>query len=720
MDVTELEKGKIPGVETGIEIRKSICAICDPSGLCGLDLSVDRSGVICKTEGSAEHPRNRGTLCSKGAATRQYVYHSERVKTPLLRSGPRGSGKFRPVSWDEALDLTVRHLNETKHSYGPESAVFYSGYAKYYRPYLKRLCHSYGSPNYLTEASSCHSAMLMAQRLVYGHQAEADVSNADLLLLWSINPFHASVHKARDIQARLDRGARMIVVDPRETPTTARAHLHLRPRPGTDGALALSMAQVIIEEELYDHDFVDRWSYGFAEYRDYVRSFPPEMGEQMTGVSADLIRRAARMYASARRAALLYSSASIVHHTNGVQNYRAVFQLIGLTGNLDVAGGNRMEPVSFINSAGRIPTRETEFTQCRPWSEMAPRIGSGAFPVWPRVIDEEGQAMALPAQLRTGKPYPVKTLVGFGLNHRMWPAPEAFLESLSHLDFFVNTELFLTDTCKYADLVLPACTSVERSELRCYGSGYIILTQPAIAPLHDSRSDVDIIYELARRLELDDPLFRAGYEAGIDYILAPSGITVEELKRHPGGMPVPNPTPKVERKYLTGGFHTPTGKFEFKSSLLEELGESPGCEALPVYTPPRHSRERTPELAEKYPLVLSSGSRLPMFVHSRTYRMPWTSSLRPGFPSADLSPEDAARLGIAQGDPIRISTPCGSIEVGANITRMTQSGVVHMYHGFPAADVNTLLSADYLDPISGFPGYRSSLCRVDKIGGTNP
>ena len=149
--------------------------------------------------------------------------------------------------------------------------------------------------------------------------------------------------------------------------------------------------------------------------------------------------------------------------------------------------------------------------------------------------------MHLPFQIRSGKPYPIKALIGFGMNYRMWPDSNGFLESLEKLDFFVNVDIFMTDTCKYADIVLPACTSVERSELRCYRMGYIIFTQPAIPPLYDSRSDVDIIYELAARLGLDDPLFKAGYEASVDWILEPSGISVAELKKYPGGMFVPNP-----------------------------------------------------------------------------------------------------------------------------------------------------------------------------------
>ena len=713
-DIEKLSRGKIPAPDTGIEVRKSICTICDPTTQCGLDLYV-KDGKIIKVEGSKEHPYSLGTLCSKGAANRQYIYSEDRLKTPLKRTGPRGSGKFKPISWDEALDTIASKFNEIKEQNGPESVVFFSGYTKYFRPYLKRLAHSFGSPNYLTESSTCHQATAMAQKLTFGLPGGPDLKNTKCLLVWSANPFHTNPGNARAILKGKERGMKLIVVDPRETPTTALADIHLQVRPGTDGALALAMANVIIHEKLHDQDFVANYSYGFEDYREYVQQFTPEKGEELTGVPADKILKAARMYASIKPAAIMPSASPVVHHTNGVQNYRAVFALAGLTGNYDIAGGNFVVPPSFIHIPGLIPTREHEFIQCRPWSEMAPRIGADRFPVWVEMIDEEAQAMHLPSQIRSGEPYPLKALIGFGMNHRMWPDSNGVLESVGKLDFFVNVDIFMTETCKYADIVLPACTSVERSELRCYPMGYIIFTQPAIPPLYDSRSDVEIIYELAARLGLDDPLLKAGYEASVDWILEPSGISVAELKKHPGGMFVPSPMKLPEKKYLKLGFKTLSGRMEFKSKVLEKYEGRPGFEALPVYTPPKYSRESTPELAQEYPFILNTGSRLPMYVHTRTFRLTWTNSLRPNHPAADISPADAARLGIKQDDAIRLSTPKDAIVVKANLTQMVQPGVIHMYHGHSEADVNLLFEGDYLDPLSGYPGFKSALCKVEKV-----
>ena len=226
------------------------------------------------------------------------MYHEDRIKTPLKRVGPRGSGQFVPISWDEALETIAGKLNQLKQDFGPESVAFFVGYPKSYRPNLHRLVHCFGSPNYMSESSTCAKATTMAQKLVFGEPAPPDIRNTHCLMIWSCNPFYSGPSNARVILEAKERGVPIIVVDPRVTPTAGHANLHLQLRPGTDGALALSMAHVIIGEKLYDQDFVDNFTHGFEEYREYVQQFTPEKGEELTGVPADKIREAARMYAT--------------------------------------------------------------------------------------------------------------------------------------------------------------------------------------------------------------------------------------------------------------------------------------------------------------------------------------------------------------------------------------------------------------------------------------
>ncbi|MDA3833158.1 MAG: molybdopterin-dependent oxidoreductase, partial [Spirochaetales bacterium] len=352
-------KGKIPCESTGITIKKSICTICDPMSQCGMNLYIKEDKII-KVEGSKEHPRNEGTLCSKGSATRQYVYNADRLKTPLKRVGPKGSDEFVPISWDEALDTIAHKLNDYKNRFGPESVAFFCGYTKWLRPFLHRLAYSFGSPNYLTESSTCHQATVMAQKLNFGTTTGPDVKNTNCLMVWSSNPFHSNTTLARKILGAKDRGMKIITIDPRPTLMAAQADIHLQLKPGTDGALALTMANVIINENLADRDFIANYTFGYEEYAQYVQEFTPEKGASITGVPADKIKQAARLYAKTKPAAIMSSAAPVVHHTNGVQNYRAVFSLIALTGNFDIAGGNLVDPGSFMGVPAGFKTREDE------------------------------------------------------------------------------------------------------------------------------------------------------------------------------------------------------------------------------------------------------------------------------------------------------------------------------------------------------------------------
>ncbi len=705
----QLIQGKVPGRETGVEIRKTICDICNPQSHCGIDAYV-QNGVVIKVEGTKENPHSEGTLCSKGNANRQYIYHKDRIRTPLLRKGERGSGQFTAISWGEALDLIGRRLLQFREESGPESVIFYAGFAKWMRPFLKRLAHSFGSPNYCTESSVCSRAGVLAAQLNYGGLGNPDIARSNCLLAWSRNPFYSGTPFVRELLDARERGLKIIDVGPLITPLTAHADIHLRLRPGTSGALALGLAHVIIEEDLYDRAFVEKQTLGFEEYSEYVREFPPRKTEEITGVPAGDIIKAARLYATTKPACLWTSSNATTHHTNGVQNHRALISLVGLTGNFDVEGGNPLVKATYnyVTSPGLV-TREAQFEQSRPWGEMAARIGQDRYPAWSRLIPE-AQAMHIPFQIESGKPYPLRAMLAFGMNTRMWPGTDFMEAQLRKLDFIVNVELFMTESAKLADVVLPACTSFERSELKFYPQQYVIWTQPAVAPLGESRSDADIIFDLARRVVPEDDLMRTGYEASVDWMLEPTNLTVEELKKYSAGLKIKGVTLPPFRKYEKQGFATPSGKMEFTSTVLKELGYDP----LPRYKEPGLSPRSAPEVARAFPLILTTGARLPMFVHSRTFHLGWMRALRPD-PMVDMNPADAQDRGIAQDDWVSLSTRRASIRVRANLTEMVPPGVVNMFHSYPEASVNRLIEPDYLDPISGYAGFKSLLCQVTKM-----
>ncbi len=703
-----VQRSKLPGPESGIEIRKTMCSICNPDSHCGIDAYV-KDGRLIKVEGTAGNPHSGGTLCAKGAAQRQYVYHKERLLYPMKRIGRRGSDGFVRITWEEAYQQIAERLMEQKARYGAKSVCFFSGFAKWYRPGLMRLASAFGTPNYGTESSTCFRATQLAWKLVFGAGTQPDFQNAGLLVLWSKNPAYSQSYQTRLIMDRLEQGMKLIAVDPRDTPMTRRADIHLKLKPGTDGALALSIAHVMIKEQIYDEEFVGQYTYGFQEYKEYVQQFPPEIGESLTGVPKEQIIAAARMYASVKPGAMMVSASPVVHHVNGVQNYRAVMMLVGLTGNYDVRGGNVVTPYGYCYSSSFVKTNERAFEGERYDGE--PGIGEEEFPVWFRLIRDEVQAVRIPDYILEKKPYEIKSIIGFGLNHRMWPDSNHMRKALEQVDFFVNTELFMTPTCRYADILLPACTSMERSQIRVYQENYLFCSEPAIEPLGESRHDMQIILDLARSLDLKDEMLSLSYEEFMDFLIKPAGVSLEELRKHREGMYAPVIQPHEERGYQKTGFATPSGKMEFVSQVLADYPERPGYDPLPVY---RSRSQVYPALSsEEYPLLLCAGCRKPQLVHTRCYRMPWLAGLE-NTALADLHPEDGAALNLSQGEEIWISTPKGRIAALANLTAIGQKGVVFLYHGHPDRDPNELIDKDYLDPISGFPGYKSFPCKVEK------
>lgn len=313
------------------------------------------------------------------------------------------------------------------------------------------------------------------------------------------------------------------------------------------------------------------------------------------------------------------------------------------------------------------------------------------------------QGCDLARQISQGLPYPVKGLWAHGMNFRMFNGDKELEKAIKELDFFVDIDLFLTDSAKLADIVLPCCSSFERSEFKVYGGAHGQWTEPVIAPLGESRADDEILCELARRLDLDDDMLKAGPEACVRYILRETPIDVDFLKANsqfPQKLEGVEVIPVGEHK-----FKTPTGKFELWSTVIEK---HPGLDPLPTWKDSIDAAD-----PEEYPFRLVAGARLSTALHSRLHDVPWLRSMRPQ-PTADLNDADAARMGIRRGDLIELRTGTGSITVAANPTLRVKAGTVHMYHGYREADVNSIIPPGHNDPYSGFPGYRSVRCAVTK------
>lgn len=699
----KLLQAKIPGPDSGIELRPGFCDICAPGPHCGLNAYV-RDGKILKVEGSPGHPSGRGVLCTRGAANRAYVYRPDRVLTPLIRTGPKGSGQFREASWEEAYALAAEKLQAVRAEDGADAVAFYSGYNKWYRPFLQRLTYAFGSKNYGTESSSCFTASVMAWKLNAGQfKMHPDMGRAGLYLGWACSGYGSMHHLPGGIAKARERGMKVIIIDVRRTPMTEKhCDLFLQIRPGTDGALALGLGKQLIDRGMIDEAFVRDHVHGFEEYKAYVQGFDLETVSGITGIPAEKILQTVDMMQQYAPVAIHESGCPIIHHTNGMQAYRAITALSALMGTYMAPGGQWPDRNTYAHSMGDFKTMEEEFSEeLRPRGGQ-PMVGEGRFPLWAELVGQM-QSVDLSRQIREKSPYPIRALWAHGLNFRTFNDSEGFRKALEGLEFFVDVELFMTDTAKYADVILPACSSFERAEFKVFGPDKVCWYEPVIAPLGQARPDADILLGLAKALGLEDEWLNKDYAACVQHMIRNLPIDLKTLQARPGEpVTVPGVTGAMELELAT-----PTGKFELYSTVLETYKDR-GISPLPVYEAPRDGADPA-----EHPFILCSGGRLAHALHSRLHDVPWLRSLRPEA-MAELNPEDGAALGLEEGTDTELYTPWGSIRVKAHLTRAVQKGVVMMYHGYREADVNSLFPPEHNDPCSGFPGYNHLRCGVRK------
>ena len=347
------------------------------------------------------------------------------------------------------------------------------------------------------------------------------------------------------------------------------------------------------------------------------------------------------------------------------------------------------------------------FEETRP--EARPKIGSRRFPLWSEVVDEY-QSMDLPRAILEGTSteYPIKAVFALGMNHMMFPEGQRVLEALDNVGFYANVDIYMTEACKHADIVLPACTSLERTDLQQLGKS-IVYYEPAIPPLYQSKSDLDIIFDLVKYLKIDDPVLSKGEEYTYKYLLRKTGVTFAALKSAPGvPVPIPGLVPYFPGYSIEKGLPTPTGKYELYSKTIEKYQDEYGLEPLPKYVDSLGDKGK-----RNFPLIMVAGGRIPWQVHSRMQRIKSIRHLSP-YPVLDILPEDAGKRGINHDDEIELVTEKGKISVHANVTNMVLKGTVHIFQDFPEADVNSIIDGDHLDPYSGFPGYRTVRCQVNK------
>ncbi len=720
-----------PSAAAGGSTIDGHCGLCQAG--CAARISL-RAGRIRSLKPLPGHPQS--ILCRRSRHAAEIIYSPHRLLHPLRRVGPRGSGRFERVGWDEALNTVATRMLEISAAHGPEAVCLYTGRGTFELSLWEMLSPAgvretsawnllfpFGSPNTTGAGSNCYVCHgVIAPVTTYGVwkiDTFADLEHSELIVVWGSNPANGSppltMHR---IQQARRRGARVIVIDHRRTETARMTGAEwIGIRPGTDGALALAMIHVLIREGLHDQEFAQRWTVGFPELARYVEEFTPEAAQAITRVPADAIRLTARKVARARGAALLHYS-GLEYTSSATQNIRAVLILWALAGNLDVPGGNviKMPGSTFrVNQNRRLP----------PPSGVDP-VGKDRYPLY-HLYRKEAQAMELPEAILNSHPYPVRALLVFGASIlTAYPNPSLWRRSLEALDFLMVVDRFPTGDSRYADIVLPACTAFEYESYLAYDR-LVQLRRRLIEPLGEARSDWQIVAALADRLGYGH-LYPHSSEEMLTWALEGTGVTVEQLREHPEGIELPE-VPLRYRKWELGllrrdgkpGFQTPSGKLEIASSVLAAHGYEP----LPKYFPPREGPLYRGDLLQHFPLVFSSGSRNKAFFNSQYTHIPGLLAERPR-PLVQMNRRDAELRGIRDGDRVFVIGPRGRVPFTALVNEAIIEGVVEAdaHGGGPQAgpgwaecNVNELTDFWDRDPISGFPAYKALLCEVVKDEG---
>lgn len=681
---------------------KTHCARMDHGG-CAILVGV-QNGKIIKVKGDPDGYFNKGYICPKGVASPDRLTHPDRLKYPLKRTGKRGEGKWERISWEEALHYTAENFNKIKDEYGSKSVAFGVGMPKGLEHFvLIRLANLFGSPNVIASQDVCHAPREITGLHTCGFYPVADFHHkSKLVILWGSNI--TSTNEEGEICSllleQIKQGTDVIVIDPRKIDLVDKSKKWLQIRPGTDNALALAFLNVIIEESLYDKDFVDKWTYGFEDLAEHVKQYPPEKVSEITWVPADLIRETARLYATSKPAVIQWGN-PIEHNVHTFDTTRALICLMAITGNLDISGGNvaahdpKIMGLAPFVRADLIPEKRKEMISA--YHRVIPRLMTIAPSFFKKAILEE-------------VPYPIKGFYAMCSNGMLsYADSRQTYEAFMKLDFIAIADLFMTPTAALADVVLPVASQFEMNDIGHYGigHGFIVARPKVIDPPEECWPDMKIMNELGKLISPPE-LWHEDFEEFLEDIVKPAGLSYSQF---------------VERGYLKGpdrfklyeekGFRTPTGKVELKLSTAEKFKLKP----LPEFN-------GLPEDDDAdYPLILTS-CKSRYFLHSSYRWLEKLRKLRP-YPKVEIHPETAEKYGVGDGDEIIIETKNGGITQIAHVTESVDPRIVNASHGwwFPEgnpgnqydwdkSNLNVLTSSAKLGKEFGTPNLKGMGCRI--------
>ncbi len=719
----------------GVETKRVLCASCDIS--CNVTAEVKKGRVVRVR--SSDNPIFRDNICMKGIVAPKGFAHPQRLLQPLRRVGERGSGRWEEVGWDEAMNDIARRLRSIIEQHGPESwAVSESPWNTCTDSGLARRMMNYlGTPNFISGVALCAGNTAAINRMTYGWFPMADFMNTECIVLFGHNPRRNSwVPVYNQVRRAQARGAKLIVLDPRKSSSAERADLWLPLRAGTDAAMCLGWLNVILEEGLYDRAFVDKWTIGFEDLRERVSEYPVERVAAITGCDAEMIREAARMYATNGPSIIPWTPITDMQR-NSTSGIRLHGILRSVCGYVDVPGGELLH--GFHPDV--VPESEIERHDVLSEDQKAKQLGADSHPafthrgqaafrepmkrVWGHEFPNQvaGCYMANPSatfRAMAGEgPYPVKAFFALGNNTLMsFANMPLILRAMMNQDLIVVHEQFMTPTAQLADYVLPADSWLERPWLHdSFGwSSMVRPAEKAMDPPGACESTFSFWRRLAVALDREDIVPWATLEELYDHRLEKTGMTFDEFAKTYEIFFAP----AQYRKYEKRGFATPSGKVELKSSVLESLGFDP----LPYF------RDDPPPNPE-YPLMMFTGVREDEYFQTGHRHVPELRARKPE-PILFVSPRTAKHHGVREGDWAEVSNPTGKISLLVGVRPAMPDGLVRIPHGWWKPEMKqgaghlsgalTYSDAmlcpdddDFLDREQGIPHLKGIPCRIRRL-----
>jgi thiosulfate reductase/polysulfide reductase chain A len=668
------------------------------------------------TEESAIKEANRCLDCGclRRNAAREYIYHPDRIRFPLKRVGGRGENKWQQITWDQALDEIAEKLQKLKDQYGPETLFVTQGTARSTSWTGPRFINLFGSPNIVGPAIICYGPAVSTTASILGwpmiYRGDVTVNRnqegkfpTKCVMILGIVPSRAYPRFWRTLSEAMKEGTKLIVIDPRRVQEAELADIWLQPRPGTDTALLLSMINVIIEKELYDKEFVDKWCYGFDQLKERVKEYTPEKASEICWVPADKIREAAIMYATNTPGISVHGMGG-EQQENSIELIQAKTILSAIVGNIDAEGGDLMPATRVGTEVKEGPVAPgLELSSRLSPEQKAKQIGSDRFKllshegrdlIWSHIKNKKDMWVGLPPlraysnyplilrAILTGKPYPVRAGISCFSNPMTHMAnTHVVYEALKSLDLYVVKEFWLTPSAQLADYVLPSSAWIERINAEPQGvGGFIVVGEVGLPPkvpgVHEYWTEYEFYRGLGIRLgqeefwqgETLEDFYSNRYQRKI-------GMTYDDFMSKEDGVYLG--TEEFKKYEKMGGFTTTTGKLELSSKIFETLGYDP----LPQHKEPMESPFSTPELAKEYPLMLITGGRIYGYYHSEHRQI---ESIRKRYPDPriQIHPETAQKLGIEDDDWVWIESLRGVIRMKAQYFDGIHPQVVHCEHSW--------------------------------------